>query len=105
MLKAVEPTASGWIERRLAAVNSALDTFEKLSGCSDLQEAAAIHRAWFEEAMKRLNSDLNALADHAKAVSNEAMMATRDAAQTSSEAVALAIQPIMRREEPVEEAA
>jgi len=32
-------------------------------------------------------------------------MATRDAAQTSSEAVALAIQPIMRREEPVEEAA
>ncbi len=105
MLKAVEPAASSWLERQREAANGALDTFEKLSGCADLQEAAAIQRAWLDETMKRLNSDLSALADQAMAVSNEAMIATRHAARTSSEAMALAIQPAARHEEPVEEAA
>jgi hypothetical protein len=106
-LKAAEPAATGWMERRRAAANAALDALERLSSCGDLQEAAAIQRNWLEESMKRLDSDLHALADHALAISQEAMSATRYAAQTSAEVVALAVQPAQRAmaEQPVDAAA
>lgn len=108
MLKAAEPAATGWIERRRAAATSTLDTIERLAGCSDLQEVASIQRSWFEDSMKRLDSDLHALADQALALSQEAMSATRYVAQTSAEVVALAIQPPQRgaeQSQPVDAAA
>lgn len=96
ILQASEPVATGWIERRRAAATSTLDTLERLACCNDLKEVATIQRGWFEESMKRLDSDLHALTDQALAVSREAMSATRYAAQTSAEVVALAIQPAQR---------
>lgn len=105
MLKAAEPTATGWIERRREGANAAFSTFEKLAKCSDLQEAVSIHRDWFEGTMRRLDSDLHAFADQAVALSHEAMAATRYAAQTSSEMVGLAQNTPTRSDEVVEEAA
>lgn len=105
MLKAAEPVATGWIERRREAASAAFEAFEKLAGCSDLQEAAAVHRDWLEGAMQRLDTDLHALADHAVALSHEAVSATRYAAQTSTEVVGLAMQTPARQEEAVEQAA
>jgi len=91
ILKAAEPVATGWIERRREAATAALNTFEKLANCSDLQEAATIQRDWFEGSMRRLDTDLHAFADQAVAFSQEAMAATRYAAQTSSEVVSMAM--------------
>ena len=107
MLKASEPVATGWLERRHAAATSTLDTLERLACCNDFKEAASIQRSWFEDSMKRLDSDLHAFADQALAVSREAMSATRYAAQTSADVVALAIQPVQRATEqpPVDAAA
>lgn len=105
VLKASEPAAMGWIERRREGVNAAFSTFEKLAKCSDLQEAATIQRDWLEGTMRRLDSDLHALADQAVALSHEAMAATRYAAQTSSDIVNLTTQASARNEEAVEEAA
>jgi len=92
LLKAVEPVAMGWIERRREAATAALDTFEKMSHCNDLQELCAVQRDWFEAAMRRFDTDFHALADQALALSQEAMSATRYAAQTSSEMTGLAMQ-------------
>ena len=105
MLKAVEPTATGWIERRREAATAALNTFEKLATCSDLQEIATIHRDWLDGTIQRLDSDLHAIADHAVALSHEAMAATRYAAQTSTEVVGLVVHSSAREEEPIEQAA
>jgi phasin protein len=107
ILKASGPVAAGWLERRRAAAASTLDTIERLAHCSDLKEAAAIQRGWLEESMKRLDSDFNAFADQALAISRETMSATRSAAQSSADVVALAIQPAQRAAErpPVDAAA
>jgi hypothetical protein len=101
MLKATEPTATGWIARRREGATAVLNTFEKLAKCNDLQEIASIHRDWIEGTLLRLDSDLHALADHAVALSHEAMTATRDAAQTSTEIVGLAVQASGRNENDV----
>ncbi len=92
MLKAAEPAASGWIARRREGATAVLNTFEKLAKCSDLQEVASIHRDWIEGTLQRLDSDLHALANHAVALSHEAVAATRHAAQASTEIVELAAQ-------------
>jgi Phasin protein len=105
MLKVAQPAASGWIARRRDAATATLDTFEKLASCNDLQEVAALQRVWFEESMKRLDSDLHAFADQAVALSQEAMSATRDAAQTTSEALGRMPSFMPHGEEPVGQAA
>ena len=105
LLKAAEPTTTGWIERRREGANAAFSTFEKLTKCSDLQEAVSIHRDWFEGTLRRFDSDLHALADQAVALSQEAMAATRYAAQTSTEIVGLTPGALARSDEVVEQAA
>jgi hypothetical protein len=105
VLKATEPAATGWIERRREGATAVFATFEKLAKCSDLQEAVSIHRDWVEGTMRRLDSDLHALADQAVALSHEAMAATRYAAQTSTEIVSLTTQAAARSDEAVEQAA
>ena len=107
ILQASQPLATGWLERRRAAATATLETMERLANCSDLKEAASIQRNWFEDSMKRFDSDLHAFADQALAVSHEAMSATRYAAETSAEVVALAIQPAQRATEqhPIDAAA
>ena len=99
ILQASQPVATGWLERRRAAATATLDTLERLANCSDLKEAASIQRSWFEDSMKRFDSDLHAFADQALAVSHEAMSATSYVAQTSADVVALAIQPVQRATE------
>ncbi len=105
MIKAATPVASGWIERRREGANAALDAIERLATCNDLQEAASVHREWLEGSMKRLDADLHAIADHAVALSHEAVSATRYAAQSSSEAAGLATASAQRADEAVEQAA
>jgi hypothetical protein len=105
MLKAAEPIASGWLERRREAATAALDVMDRLSGCSDVQQIAAIQREWLDGAMRRIDSDLHAIADHAAALSHEAVSATRYAAQTSSDVVAFAVHAVPHSEEPTEAAA
>src|SRR5689334_3215991 len=63
ILEASEPVAAGWLERRRAAATATLETLERLANCNDLKEAASIQRSWFEDSMKRLDSDMHALAD------------------------------------------
>jgi Phasin protein len=92
LLKAVEPVATGWIERRREAATAAFDALEKLSRCNDLQELCSVQRDWFEATIRRLDTDMHALADQAVVLSQEAMSATRYAAQTSSEMTGLAMQ-------------
>jgi hypothetical protein len=96
LLKAAQPAASDWIERRRDAATSTLQTLEKLSCCSDLNQVAAVQRNWFEDMVRRFDSELQAIADQALAVSREALSATRYAAETSSEVASYAIQPLQR---------
>jgi len=106
MLKAAEPAATGWIGRRMEAATAALNAFERLAASRDFHDVAAIQREWFEGAVKRLDSELRAFADHGVALSHEAMIATRDAARTSSEVVGLATQAALhQQEEAIEQAA
>lgn len=105
VLDAAKPVADGWIERRREAAKATLDAFERLATCSDIQEVASIHRDWLEGSMQRLDADLHAFADHAVAVSHEAVTATRYAAQTSSEAAARVAAPAFRQDEAIEQAA
>jgi len=88
LLKAAEPLTADWLERRREGTNAALDALERLARCTDLAEAASIQRDWFDGATKRLNSDIGALTAQAVALSEEAVVATRNAAQSSAEAVA-----------------
>lgn len=105
ILKAAEPVTSGWLGRRKEAANAALETLEKLTQCNDLNEAVSIHRDWLDGAMRRLESDMHALADHAVAVSHEAMTVTRHMTQSSSEMVGLNTPAFARPVERVDQAA
>jgi len=105
VLTAVEPVTLGWLERRREAARAMLEAIEKLASCGDLSEVASIQRDWLEGAMKRLESDIQALTEQAKVFSLEAVSATRYAAQTSSEVVSLAIHGGAPKEEAVEQAA
>lgn len=96
ILKAVQPATAGWIERRRAGTAATLDTIERLALCKDWEEAASIHRQWIEESMKRFDAELHAFSDHALAIAEETMSATREAAQSSADVVALVIQPAQR---------
>jgi hypothetical protein len=86
MLKAAEPVAIDWFERRRQATEAALETIEKLSHCSDLNEAVSIQRDWLEGAAKRLTADFETLTEQATFLSREAVEATRSAAQSAPEA-------------------
>jgi hypothetical protein len=103
MLEAAAPVANDWIERRRQGADAALTAFARLVACGDLQEAASVHREWLEGSMKRL--DLHAIADHAVAMSHEAVTATRYAAQSSSEAAERAAAAQLRTDEAAERAA
>lgn len=105
VLTAVEPVTRGWLERRREAAQALLEVIEKLAACGDLDEIASVQREWLEGAMKRLESDIEALSEQARVFSQEAVSATRYAAQTSTEAVSLAIHRSAAKEEAVEQAA
>jgi phasin protein len=96
MLKATEPLAMGWFERQLETTHMTLETIEKLSNCSDLNEAVSIQREWFDRAAKRLTVELEKLAEQATSLSREAVAATRGAVQAVSEAAASPKQPAPR---------
>ena len=105
IFKAIEPMATGWIERQSEAVTAAFDTVEKLAHCNDLNEVATVQRNWLEGSMRRLDANLHALADQAVALSQEAVSATRYAAQSSSEMAGVAMPPAARQEHAIEQAA
>lgn len=105
VLTAVEPVTLGWLERRREAARALLEAIEKLATCSDLSEAASVQREWLDGAMTRFESDVQALGEHAKVISQEAVSVTRYAAQTSTEAVSLALHRTAQKAEAVEQAA
>jgi len=105
VLTAVEPVAMGWLERRREAAQALLETIEKMASCGNLGEVASVQREWLDGAMKRLESDIQALGEHAKVISQEAVSVTRYAAQTSTEAVSLALHRTAMKEQAAEQAA
>ena len=106
MLKATEPIANGWIERRRQGANAAFDAFEKLAACGDIREAASVQREWFEGSMKRLDADLRAFVEHATSLSQEAVAATRREAEIASAVTSFAPPaPTRRQERTIERAA
>jgi len=105
MLKATEPLANGWIERRRQGTNAAFDAFEKLAACSDIGQAASVQRAWFEGSMKRLDADLRAFVEHATSLSQEAVAATRQEVETASATRSAPPAPSGRQDETIEQAA
>lgn len=105
VLTAVEPAAKGWLERRREGAEAMLEAIEKLASCGDLSDVASVQRQWLEGAMKRLESDFRALGEQAVVFSQEAVSATRYAAQSSTEAVSLALHKTAQKAEAIEQAA
>jgi hypothetical protein len=87
LLKSAQPLTMDWLERRREGTDAALEALYKLTRCTDLAEAASVQREWFDGAVKRLNSDVAALTEQLIARSEEAVAATRNAAQPPSEAI------------------
>lgn len=74
MLKAAQPVTADWLERQREAATAALEAIEQLAACgpADFARVAAIQREWLDGAMKRWNSDMEALTAQATALSQEA---------------------------------
>ena len=104
MLRAIEPLAKGWIERRQEAANATVETWQRLAQCNDLQEAVAVQRNWIEGSVQRLNADLRAFADHATAISREALAVASQAGQGSAEAAGGALHPAERAQHELAQA-
>jgi hypothetical protein len=88
LLKAVEPAAMGWLERRRDGTAAALDALQKLARCTDLADAAAIQRDWLDGALKRMSAEVTALTEQTMALSQEAAAVVRSAAQPPAAAPA-----------------
>lgn len=96
ILKVTQPATTAWIERRRDAAMAGFTALEKLRACTDLNELAALQRDCLEDTVRRLDADLRALADHALALSQETLIATRSTSETSAEVAAFAVAPIRR---------
>ena len=83
--KAVSPASAEWIKRRQEAVAETLQTVEKLAGCKDMTEAAEIQRAWLENEMRRLESDMRMLGAQASALPEQFAEVGRRAASASGD--------------------
>jgi len=90
LIKAAQPLTADWLERRREGTDAALEVLEKLMRCTDLAEATAIQRDWFDATIRRLNSDIGALTAHLIVGSKETAAATRNVIQASSDAIASA---------------
>jgi hypothetical protein len=105
ILDATAPAAFLWIERRRDGATAVLDVLERLIGCGDLEEAAAIHRDWLAGSVRRLDEDWRALADHAVSVSQEAVAVTRRASPLGFGGTLPVTVSVSAADAPIEEAA
>lgn len=85
LLKAAEPSFNGWLNRRREGTDAVLRACEKLAACRDFGEALSIQSELIDGAMNRLDLDVQAVTEHARAVSQCTLGATRQAAQTTTE--------------------
>jgi len=100
LLKLAAPSLNGFLSRRGEALSAAMRTAEKLVACRDLDAALSIQSEWAEGALKRLELDIEAAAEHAIALSHCAADATRRAAQTTSEVATSGMERVLRVGEP-----
>ena len=99
MIKAAEPVATGWLERRREDAEAALRALERLSTCPGLSDAATVQREWLDGAMRRLEADMRALTGPATFWSHETITAAREATERLSEAATSATQWAVQKEE------
>ena len=95
-LKIAAPSLNGFLDRRREALSATLRAGEKLAACRDLDDALSIQSEWAEGALKRLELDIEAAAEHAIALSHCTADATRRAAQTTSEVATSGMEQILR---------
>lgn len=100
LLKATEPSLNGWLNRRREGTNAVLQACEKLAACRDLGDVLSIQSEWIDGAMKRLDLDVQALAEHALTVSHCTVGATRQAAQATTEMATRGTEWAIRGVEP-----
>lgn len=100
LLKAAEPGINSWLNRRREGTTAVLQACEKLAACRDFGDALSIQSEWVDGAMKRLDLDVQALAEHALAVSQCTLGATRQAAQTTTELATRGAEWAIRGVEP-----
>ena len=86
MLKALEPLAANWLQRRREGLEAAVQAFERIAGASTLAEAAAERHAWIDSTMQRLAEDLKEMSGPAMVWSERAVAAVREASHVSAEA-------------------
>ncbi len=99
MIKAAEPVATGWLERRREDAEATLQALGRLSARPGLSDAATIQREWLDGVMRRLEADITALTGPATFWSHETITATQEAAQRLSEAATSATQWAVQKEE------
>ena len=104
LLRSVEPSISGWLNRRREGMTATLLACEKLVGCRDLNEVLSIQSELVDGAMKRLDLDVQALTEQALRLSYCAVGATQQAAQTATEMATRGAEWVARSAEPVAEA-
>jgi hypothetical protein len=101
LFRASEPVLIGWIDRRCEGTGALMHSVERLTACQDFGEAVAIHSEWLTGVMGRLDRDVQALAEHALAVSQCASGATQQAAQATTGVAMHGAKWVVRKAEPV----
>lgn len=97
LFKATAPSLTGWIDRRCDGMTALLHSVEKLATCRELGDVMSIQTEWLDGVIKRVDLDTQALIEHATAVSQCTMGATRQAAQTTTEMTARGAEWIVHR--------
>jgi hypothetical protein len=100
LLKATGPSLNNWLNRRREGTNAVLLACEKLAACRDFGDVLSIQSEWIDGAMKRLDLDVQALAEHALTVSQCTVGATQQAAQTTTELATRGAEWVVRSVEP-----
>lgn len=99
LFRATEPALIGWIDRRCEGTGAVLRSVERLTTCQDFGEAISIQSEWLTGFMGRLDRDIQAVAEHALAVSQCASGATQQAAQATTGVAMRGAKWVVRRAE------
>ena len=100
LLKAAGPSLNGFLVRRGEGLSAGLRAGEKLAACRDLNEALAIQSEWIDGAMQRLDLDIQAVGEHALALSRSTAGATQRAAQAATELATRGVEQVLRAATP-----
>lgn len=86
MLKALEPLAGHWLQRRREGLEAAVNAVERIAAAPNLADGIAAQHAWIDGAMQRLGADLKEMSGPAMLWSERAVAAVREVSHVSAEA-------------------